>query len=270
MEKELKQKLRKYSNIFKDAQKSGKKEADVVMYIVQFFQDALGYDILKEHEISREYATGGGFCDVAIKIKGKLELIIEVKKPGTILVDKHIRQAKNYAIESGLQWALLTNGCHWKLFHLRFIEGEGIEKLTVFKTDLLESFQKKPDDVIEKFKLLHKKNFAKGELDKFWKKKTMLTPRSLSKALFSENVIKSIRYKVNYGKDIKVGVEDVVKALKNMFDKEVLADMAEIKIQKEQKPIRKKSFQESYKPFRRFHIKIVKPVSLDKYYQMFL
>jgi predicted type IV restriction endonuclease len=237
MEKELKQQLRKYSNIFKDAQESGKKEADVVMYIVQFFQDALGYDILKKQEISREYATGGGFCDIAIKIEGKLELLIEVKQPGMKLADSHIRQVKNYVIERGMTWALLTNGCDWKLFHLRFKEEEGVEKLTVFETDLLESFQKKPDDVIEKFKLLHRKNFVKGELEKFWKKKLLLIPRALSEVLFKEDVLKKIRTEVNRDADVKVGVEDIAKALKNMFEKEVLADMAEIKIKKTKKSI---------------------------------
>jgi len=41
MEKELKKQLRKYSKIFIDAQEQGKKEADIVMYLVQFFQSVL-------------------------------------------------------------------------------------------------------------------------------------------------------------------------------------------------------------------------------------
>ncbi len=250
MEKELKKQLKKYSKIFLDAQEKSRKEADVVMYIVQFFQDALGYDILKKQEISKEYATGGGFCDIAIKIKGKLELIIEVKQPGMKLADSHIRQAKNYAIESGMKWALLTNGCDWKLFHLRYVEKKGIKSTLVFKTDLLKNFQEKPDEVIDKFKLLHKKIFTKGGLDNFWKKKTMLTPNSIVKVLFAEDVLKLIAHKVNYKKEVKVGIEDIAKALKNMFDKEVLADMADIKIvkgkTKQEKPYKVKFLNNTY------------------------
>ncbi len=238
MEKELKQKLRKYSNIFKDAQEKGRKEADVITYITKFLEEALGYDVFEE--ISKEQRIKDKFCDIAIKIKGKLELIIEAKQPGTRLADKHIDQAESYAAKSGTNWVLLTNGCEWKLFHLSFNEEEGIDRALAFRTDLLKSFQEKPKDVIEKFKLLHRKNFVKGELEKFWKKKLLLIPHALSEVLFKEDVLKKIRTEVNRDADVKVGVEDIAKALKNMFDKEVLADMAEIKIQKEPKSIRKK------------------------------
>jgi len=230
MERELKKKLKVYSNIFRDAQEKGKKEADAVMYLIQFFKDALGYNIFRE--ISKEYQIKGKYCDIAIKIKGQIEMLIEVKQPGMQLSNRHIDQAEVYAMKSGTKWVLLTNGCDWRLFHLSFDDEEGIESALVFKTDLLKGFQEKPDDVVDKFKLLHKKNFTRGELETFWKKKTMLIPRVLSKALFTEEVLRSICREVNRGADVRVGIEDTAKALKNMFDKEVLADMAEIRIRK--------------------------------------
>jgi hypothetical protein len=162
-------------------------------------------------------------------------MLVEVKQPGMQLANRHIEQAEIYAMKSGTKWALLTNGCDWRLFHLSFDEDGGIESVLVFKTDLLKSFKEKPDDVVEKFNLLHKKNFIRGELDKFWIKKTMLIPRALSKALFTEDVLRSICREVNRGADVKVGMEDTAKALKNMFDKEVLADIAELRIRKRRK-----------------------------------
>lgn len=239
MEKELKKKLKEYSAIFREAQEKGKKEADAVMYIVQFFREVLGYDIFKE--ISKEYQIKERYCDIAIKLKGQLELLIEVKQPGVRLADKHIEQAELYAAKSGTKWVLLTNGCDWRLFHLNFDEEGGIEKTLVFKTDLLKSFQEKPIDVINKFMLLHKKNFQKGELDIYWQKRLMLLPKSLIKALFTEDVLKSIRREVNIGAPVKVGIEDISKSLKNMIDKEVLAEMAEIKIRKKKKKITRKN-----------------------------
>jgi len=233
MEKEIKKKLKIYSNIFKEAQEKEKKEADVVMYLVQFFKNVLGYDIFKE--ISKEYQIKGKFCDIAIKIKGQVEMLIEAKKSGMRLADRHIEQAQIYAMKSGTKWVLLTNGCDWRLFHLSFDEEGGIESTLAFKTDLLKSLKEKPNDVINKFKLLHKKNFTRGELEIFWKKKTMLIPRALSKALFTEEVLRAINREVNRGADVKVGIEDTAKALKNMFDKEVLADMADLRIRKRRK-----------------------------------
>lgn len=104
-----------------------------------------------------------------------------------------------------------------------------------FKADLLKSFQENPKDVIDKFKLLHKKNFQKGELEKYWKKKIMLIPYSLSKALFTEDVLRVLGREVNRGSDVRVGIEEIAKAVKNMLDKEVLAEIAEIKIKKKRK-----------------------------------
>jgi len=232
MTKELKKGLKKYTDIFCEAQEKGKKEADLVMYLVQFFQEVLGYDIFKE--ISKEYQIKGKYCDIALKIKGQTEILVEAKQPGLRLTDKHIEQAEIYAMKSGTKWVLLTNGIDWRLFHLSFDEEGGIESSLVFKTDLLKKFQENPNDVIEKFMLLQRRSFIKGELEKYWKKKIMLIPISLSKALFTEDVLKAIRKEINRGAEIKVGIEDIVRALKNMFDKEVLADMV-IKIRKKKK-----------------------------------
>jgi len=238
MEKTIKKQLRKYVKIFTEAQDKGKKEADVVMYLVQFFQDVLGYDIFKE--ISKEYQIKGKYCDIALKINGEVGMLVEAKQPGMRLVERHIEQAEIYGMKSGIKWVLLTNGCEWRLYHLSYDETEGIESTIVFKTDLLKTFQEKPNDVIEKFMLLHKRNFIKGELDKYFQKKTMLIPESLAKALFTEDVLKSIRKEVNKGAQVRVGIEDIAKALKNLLDKEILADMA-IKIKRTRKPVRKRT-----------------------------
>jgi hypothetical protein len=237
MEKELRKQLKKYSKIFIEAQEKGKKEADIVMYLVHFFHEALGYDIF--HEISKEYQIKGKYCDIALKIEGEVGMLVEAKQPGMRLVKKHIEQAEIYGMKSGIKWVLLTNGCEWRLFHLSYDEAEGIESTLVFSTDLIKSFEEKPNDVIEKFTLLHKKNFTKGELEKYFTKKTMLNPESLAKALFAEDVLKSIRKEVNKGAEVRVGIEDIAKALKNLLDKEVLADMV-IKIKKTRKATKKK------------------------------
>ncbi len=237
MEKELRSKLRKYSKIFIDAQEKNKNEADVVMYLVQFFQEALGYNIFDE--ISKEHQIKARFCDIALKIRGEVSLFVEVKKPGIRLVKRHIEQAENYGLRSGIKWVLLTNGCEWRLYHLSYDDSEGIESTLVFQTDLVKSFQEKPVDVVEKFMLMHKRQFMKGELDKYYKKKTMLVPEELAKALFTEDVLRAIRKEVNRGAEVRVELEDITKALKNLLDKEVLADMV-IKVKKSRKPVKRK------------------------------
>jgi hypothetical protein len=233
MEKELKKQLKIFSNIFKGAQGQGKREADVVMYVVQFFKDALGYDIFTE--ISKEFQIKEKYCDIAIKLQGQVEFLIEVKQAGLRLADRHIEQAEGYAMKSGTKWIILTNGVEWKLFHISFSETEGIERAIVFKTDFLKDFDERPDEVSEKFGLLQKKNYLKSDLEKYWTKKTMLEPSALAQALFSQTVLKALNREINRGAGAKVSFDDIVKALKNLLDKEVLADLADIKIGKKRK-----------------------------------
>jgi hypothetical protein len=246
MEKELKKQLKLFAPIFRDAQDQGKREADVVMYTVQFFKDALGYDIFTE--ISKEFQIKEKYCDIAIKLQGQVEMLIEVKQAGLRLADRHIEQAESYAMKSGTKWVLLTNGIEWKLFHISFSETEGIERAVVFKIDLLKDLEERPDEVFEKFGLLQKRNYLKGALDKYWTKKTMLEPGALAQALFSQMVLKVLNREINRGAEAKVSFDDIVKALKNLLDKEILADLADIKIGKKRRakrqPIKKTEVEE--------------------------
>src|SRR4030065_2922718 len=120
MEMELKKQLKLFASIFRDAQDKAKREADVVMYVVQFFKDALGYDILTE--ISKEFQIKEKYCDLAVKLQGQVEFLIEVKQAGLRLADRHIEQAESYAIKSGTKWDLLPTGVEGKLFTIDFSE----------------------------------------------------------------------------------------------------------------------------------------------------
>jgi hypothetical protein len=232
MDKELKKKISVYSQRFRGAQESGKKEADIVMYIVEFLKDVLKYDVFKE--ISKEYQIKDKYCDIAIKIDGQVAMLIEAKQPGLKLVDRHIEQAENYAMRSGTQWAILTNGCEWRLYHLQ-VSDEGIESSIVFKTDFLSSFDEDPDDVVSKFMLLHRKNFVKGSLDKYWQKLNLLTPQSLLQAVFTDSVLRTVARELNRGEKVRVGIDEIERELKCVLDKGILAELADLKLKKKRR-----------------------------------
>src|ERR1700687_3964017 len=89
--------LKKYAGVFRDARDRGANEADTVMYLVKFLEDVLGYDSLKG-EISKEFAIKERYCDLALKVEGTLEMLVEAKAAGIKgLVAKHIEQAEHYA-----------------------------------------------------------------------------------------------------------------------------------------------------------------------------
>ena len=56
------------------------------------------------------------YCDLAIKLGEEIPLLIECKAIGLNLKDDFVRQATNYAAESGIQWVVLTNGIFWNIY----------------------------------------------------------------------------------------------------------------------------------------------------------
>jgi predicted type IV restriction endonuclease len=53
--------------------------------------------------------------DLATKINGKLQTLIEVKAFGIELKDWQVKQAVDYAANQGVDWVLLTNGLLWRV-----------------------------------------------------------------------------------------------------------------------------------------------------------
>jgi hypothetical protein len=232
MDKEFKKDLSRFAQIFKESQETGEREANVMMYVVQFLKDVLKYDIFTE--ISKEYQIKDKYCDIAIKLNGRVVMLIETKQPGIKLAKHHLDQAENYAMKNGTEWAILTNGCEWQLYHFQNTD-EGIDRAPVFITDLLDSLQNNPEEVVGKFLLLHRKHFLRGDLDKYWKKTNLLTPRSLLQAVFTEDVLKKVRKELIRGEKVRVGIDEIERELKTMLDKGILADLADVKLRKKKK-----------------------------------
>src|SRR4051812_30068927 len=114
--------LKRFSQAFKEARERGANESDTVMFLVKFFEEVLGFDSLAG-EISKEVAIKDRFCDLAIKLDGAIQYLVEAKSAGNkALREKDIEQAENYASRHGLRWVLLTNGIEWQLYHLSFNE----------------------------------------------------------------------------------------------------------------------------------------------------
>ena len=96
-------------------------EADTVRRVSKLLEDVLGYDGF--NEITREQQIKGKYVDLAIKLDSATKFLIEVKSAGTVLRDRHIEQAQNYAAQGNIRWVILTNCAVWNLYHLSFDEG---------------------------------------------------------------------------------------------------------------------------------------------------
>lgn len=108
-------------------------EADTSTIVKDLLSEVFGYD--KYAEITSEYMIKGSYCDLAIKLEGKLQILIEVKAIGLELKDAHVTQAVNYAANQGLEWVFLTNGAIWRIYRVVF--GQPISQELVYECDLL-------------------------------------------------------------------------------------------------------------------------------------
>ncbi len=232
LDKKLAATLKKYAQVFKEARERDANESDTVMYLTKFFEEALEYDSLKG-EISKELAIKDRYCDIALKIDGEIELLVEAKAAGVkSLSAKHIEQAENYASRSGLPWVLLTNGCHWQLYHVSFAENEGIKSDLAFETDFLESNLESFWGMVS---MLCKKSMTNELLDEFWGQKKALKPSVVVKVLFSQDVLNVLRRELNRQADARLDMEDVFESLKAIVTKESLMDAGEIGLSKKKR-----------------------------------
>lgn len=69
-------------------------EADTVTLIKDILAYCFGYD--KYQELTSEQQIRGTYCDLAVKIDGKIKYLVEVKAAGVNLNDSHLRQALTY------------------------------------------------------------------------------------------------------------------------------------------------------------------------------
>ena len=110
--------IKRFQPILNSAKARDVGESDTVTIITDMLADIFGYD--KYSEITSEYAIRGTYCDLAIKLDGTLQTLIEVKAIGIELKDAHVKQAVDYAANQGVDWVLLTNGITWRVYHIVF------------------------------------------------------------------------------------------------------------------------------------------------------
>lgn len=128
--------------------------------------DLLGYD--KYEDITTELAVRTTFFDLAIRVKGRLQYLIEVKPIGTDLKDNHLRQAIECGSREGVEWIILTNGAVWQAHRIRF--DRPIDHDMVFMVDLLDGTTK-PAELVEKLFLISNDAGSASHIDLYRKHK---------------------------------------------------------------------------------------------------
>ncbi len=225
--------LKKFLPIFQEAHDQAMNESDTSLRISKFCENVLGYDVFKD--VSREHAVKDRNVDYAIKCNGKIQFFIEVKQAGAALKEKHAEQASNYAANAGVRWVLLTNGGNWNMYHLTF--DEGIQLDLAWSLNVLEDNIK---DSSAKLSMLHRKSMAKGELDEYYDRLKILSPKSVLQAIFHENVLRLIRLQLKKSSGTKIDEQELADNIKKMISQETWEQIGDVKITRSKKTSRSK------------------------------
>jgi hypothetical protein len=163
-------------------------ESDTVTIIKDMLADVYGYD--KYADVTSEFAIRGTYCDLATKIDGKLQKLVEVKAIGLELKDQHVKQAVDYAANQGVEWVVLTNAVNWRIYRVTF--GKPIENELVLEYDFLQ-INPKSDQHLDWLYLTCKEGWAKSVLDDFHVQKQALSRFFIGALLLSDSVVDVLR-----------------------------------------------------------------------------
>jgi hypothetical protein len=206
--------LRKYQKIFASAHDRDVNESDTVVIIADFLSEVLGFD--KYTEITTEFAIRGTYCDLAIKIGGTVQYLVEAKAIGVSLKEAHLRQAISYASNHGVEWVILTNGINWQVHRLRF--EQPISTDLVFALNIREAGPR-DGDVLERLFLLTKEGIGKSAIEEFHERKDACSPFLVGAVLQSDQVLGVLRREL---KRVSPKARIEVDELRSVLKEEVL------------------------------------------------
>lgn len=199
----------RFQQVLKTAKDRDVNETDTVSIIKDILAEVFGYD--KYLDITSEFAVRSTFCDLAIKIENKVEFLIEAKAVGIDLKDTHLRQALDYCANSGVQWAILTNGALWYIYKVKFEQPINADLICSFS---LIDLDVKNEELREKLFIVCKEGLAKDAREEFHEKILTINRFLLGALICSEEIIFHIRRelrKVSGG--VLASPEEIIKVL---------------------------------------------------------
>jgi Uncharacterized conserved protein len=225
--------LKRFQPILASAKTRDVGESDTVTIITDMLAEIFGYD--KYSEITSEFAIRGTYCDLAIKLEGTLQTLIEVKAIGIDLKDAHVKQAVDYAANKGVDWVLLTNGIVWRVYHIVF--AKPIDHELVVDIDFCALNPRSSSD-IELLYLWCKEGWQRSVLGDFHVQKQALSRFFLGAVVLTQPVLDTIRRELRrISPDVKIETEQIRNVLAaEVIKREVMegekADEARKKITK--------------------------------------
>lgn len=225
--------IKRFQPILTSAKTRDVGESDTVIIVTDMLSEIFGYD--KYSEITSETSIRGTWCDLAIKIDGTIEFLIEVKAIGLELKDAHTKQAVDYSANQGTDWVLLTNGEIWRVYKVIF--AKPIDSELVLEINFSQLNPKRSSDV-ERLFTLTREGWLKSALGEFQAQRQALSRFFLGAMVLSNPVLEIIRRELKrLSPDVRIDIEQIKAVLvQDVLKREVVegekADEARKKIHK--------------------------------------
>ena len=208
-----------FQRVLQKAKDRDVNESDTVTIVTDMLAGVFGYD--KYLEVTSEQAIKGTYCDLAVKIDGKIKFLIEVKAIGLSLKENHLHQAISYGANEGIDWVVLTNGTCWEIYKLRFEKPIACDLVCRF--DCLELNPRKQDDQSQLF-LLCKEGVSKAAIEEFHEQVQIVNRFVIGATLLTEPVLNVLRRELRrlFG-GVKVTNDDIEEILvANMLKRDIM------------------------------------------------
>lgn len=201
--------VKRFQGILTSARSRDIGEADTVTIVTDMLAEVFGYD--KYAEVTSEYAIKGTYCDLATKIDGAPQMLIECKAIGIELKDQHVKQAVDYAANLGVDWVVLTNGVAWRIYKIVF--AKPIEHELVIEFDFL-SLNPRSAQHVDLVYLICKEGWIRSVLGEFHVQRQALSRFFLGAVLLSEPVLEVIRRELRrVSPDVRIDLDEIKTAL---------------------------------------------------------
>lgn len=203
--------IKRFQPILASAKARDVGEADTVTIIKDMLADVFGYD--KYAEVTSEFSIRGTYCDLATKIDGILQTLIEVKAVGLELKEQHVKQAVDYAANQGVDWVLLTNGICWRIYHVIF--SKPIDQELVIDIDFLALNPRSETDT-ELLYLWCKEGWQRSMLGEYHTQKQALSRFFVGAMLQTDAVLEVVRRELRrVSPDVRIDIEQIKAVLVN-------------------------------------------------------
>jgi hypothetical protein len=203
--------LKRFQPILAAARARDINEADTVTIVKDLLAEIFGYD--KYSEVTGEHAIRGTYVDLAIKIDGRLELLVEVKAINFDLKDPHVKQAVDYAANQGVDWVVLTNGARWRVYRVTF--AKPIDSELVLEFDLTE-MSPRSQQHLEWLYLLSREAIVRAAMHDYHLQRQATSRFVLGAVVLSDAIVDMIRRELRrMAPDIRIDTDEIRASLKN-------------------------------------------------------